>query len=601
MVTIPSKKIRAPLPSEHGQAMLVTVVALGIFLLGVVAFGVDIVDLWFHRQAAQTAADAACTAGVMDMLYQAEDVGTYSWFTNQITDCSGNSSGTSAAAPCWYAAKNGYSGADYSAGVSSVALSYPTSNSNINVCSSSPGPVCVPSYLGNPFLKVNIRDRVRVFFAALVNGGKTTMDVGAQAVCAVVQVQSPIPLLVLDPHDPAASGKKNGSAFSVQGTPTVAIWGGPTQSIQVDDGDSNAVNVGGSGTVDLTLGGPPGPGTGSNFGVSGGPTTNPGVTCGTGDPNCWISPHSPISDPFASLVTPGPPLVPTGLTTGGGTVSCTATQVVNGNCQVPNGIDGCADSKNKCIEYLPGYYANGITVKGATALFEPGIYYLAGGSSGGFQAQANSCLRPSTFDYNNIGIGGVMLYLSGSGTTVNVVSNSGSKCVTDVTNFNTQTGSGILANGVKCTSGSAIPSNLPATLTGNVMLAPCTGPYGDPLEANGQTDPSGEQRGMLLFQDRSDTTLNSQVTGPSWGGAGSFLLAGTMYFHACNATGTGEDCGAPPTYWSDDFTLQGSSGSATWVLGDIVVDNLVLGGSSAITMDLNSTAAFYILKATLLQ
>jgi hypothetical protein len=51
----------------------------------------------------------------------------------------------------------------------------------------------------------------------------------------------------------------------------------------------------------------------------------------------------------------------------------------------------------------------------------------------------------------------------------------------------------------------------------------------------------------------------------------------------------------------DIFSLIGNSGSGTYVLGQIVTDNLTLGGTSGITMDLNPTAVFSILKASLLQ
>ena len=58
---------------------------------------------------------------------------------------------------------------------------------------------------------------------------------------------------------------------------------------------------------------------------------------------------------------------------------------------------------------------------------------------------------------------------------------------------------------------------------------------------------------------------------------------------------------ATPTYFSDILTMEGNSGSGTYVLGDIVVDNLTLGGTSGITMDLNPAQAAGILKATLLR
>jgi hypothetical protein len=189
----------------------------------------------------------------------------------------------------------------------------------------------------------------------------------------------------------------------------------------------------------------------------------------------------------------------------------------------------------------------------------------------------------------------VIFYFTGGGA-VNVDANSGKQCISTYP-FATAgyAGTSTLQYGVKCTSTSVIkpPGLVPATLTGNVLLGPCTGTYGDPL---GAADPDGIQRGMLLFQDRSTLSANQ-----SWGGGGSFLLAGTMYFHSCNATGTGTNCGAVGTYYNDIFTLQGGSGSTTYVLGDIIADNITLGGNSAITMDLNPAKAFTILKVALLQ
>jgi len=292
----------------------------------------------------------------------------------------------------------------------------------------------------------------------------------------------------------------------------------------------------------------------------------------------WRAPNSPINDPFAQINAPNV----------GAMASGTQTFVAQN-------VDGCPDPGG-CYEFTPGYYSSGICVgdkctlkASTTAIFQGGIY-----ATNGFTAYSNSCMRPSTVDAQ--GIGGTMFYFTGGGA-VSVDSNSGSKCPAT---FNTFSGSGMLANGIKCTSTSSVPSNLASvtSLTGNVMLAPCTGPYGDPyLAASLPVPPTlGEQRGFLFFQDRSYTTQNQ-----SWGGGGSFLLAGTMYFHSCNSSGTGVGCGATPTYYSDSFTLQGGSGSSTYMLGDIVADNVALGGNSGITMDLNTTTAFNILKASIFQ
>ena len=57
---------------EAGQAMLFVVLVLGLFLLGALCFAFDLSNMWFHRQAAQTAADAACAAGAMDILVDSQ-------------------------------------------------------------------------------------------------------------------------------------------------------------------------------------------------------------------------------------------------------------------------------------------------------------------------------------------------------------------------------------------------------------------------------------------------------------------------------------------------------------------------------------------------
>jgi hypothetical protein len=102
---------------------------------------------------------------------------------------------------------------------------------------------------------------------------------------------------------------------------------------------------------------------------------------------------------------------------------------------------------------------------------------------------------------------------------------------------------------------------------------------------------------MLFFQDRAATFVNA-----SWGGGGQFLLAGTMYFRSCNADGSGTQCRAIASGgFSDTFTLQGNSGSGTFVLGEIVTDSLQLGGTSGVHMNLNPNPSFTILKVELLQ
>ncbi len=87
----------------------------------------------------------------------------------------------------------------------------------------------------------------------------------------------------------------------------------------------------------------------------------------------------------------------------------------------------------------------------------------------------------------------------------------------------------------------------------------------------------------------------------TWGGTGKFLVAGALYFHHCNTSGTGTACGAPNTYYNALFSLSGTSCSTAYVWGSIVVDHFALSGTPCITMDLNPNAAYLIMKASLIR
>ena len=115
--------------------------------------------------------------------------------------------------------------------------------------------------------------------------GNRTQAVRAFAACGVVLAKAPIPILVLDPLNPVVTPPQK--ALDIQGTPTIKIVGGPSQSIQVNSQSATAVNVGGSATINLTKGGPNF--DGSSFGTYGGPATAPGgfVTAGSGK---WMKP-----------------------------------------------------------------------------------------------------------------------------------------------------------------------------------------------------------------------------------------------------------------------------------------------------------------------
>lgn len=559
------------LSNERGQAMVFVVLALGIFLLAGVAFAVDIANLWFHRETAQNAADSACASGAMDILVASQGAATGNQgFTIGTTfDCATLSGAT----PCEYAALNGYNGQNSSPG-NQVLVSFPSSDPNV---SNTTPPLPPSSMTPYPFIRVDVVDHVQTFFSGLLSGNQT-QDVRAFAVCGGLLVEASTPILVLDPENPGKT-----AALNLQGSPNIFIYGGPKRSIQVNSGGTNAVNVGGSASINLSQGGPNL--TGSSIGVYGGPATAPGGIS-FGSTGSWEYPAAAMSDPFAMLCAPGqsgcPQINGNSAPAKPSAPAVPSDEFAKGCRSIPcsiyyhDPVHGCP-SFYGCLLYTAGYYGSGITVKNSVAVFDPGLYYVVGGLS----LQSNSTVRPSTGAGD--GSGGTIFYFSGS-STITVSSNSGNS-TTDP----------FYASSLPCSGSSTLPGNLPASaaIQGNVLIAPCTGYYGDPL---GSSDPLGLQRGMLFFQDRSASDVNA-----TWGGGGQFLLAGAIYIHHCNASGTGTGCGSPSSYYDASFSLSGNSCAGTYVLGTMVVDNLTLGGTSCITMDLNPNAAYWVMKATMVR
>ena len=586
---------------EAGQSSFLVLLVLGTFLLGALGFAVDMGNLWFHRQAAQTAADAACVAGAMDLLVDAVDAtGNQGGFSpGSGFDCAT----AKGYAPCQYAALNGYD----SVTNNDVQGSFPASV---------PGVTNPPSNLAGayPLFRIDIIDKAPTFFSQLV-GAKSSQNVRAFAVCGLQLAKSPIPIIVLHPS--------MAGSLDVSGNPIISILGGAGRSIQVNSTNACAVEsaktcgLSGSSQINLECGGPKY--TGSNLGVTGGPSTvstTSGSCPGTPIPNTfpptgkgfypgvtgnWQN-AAPINDPFAEIpaptTIPPAPTVPADLTYGASGnacevkgnkctgLACTSADIQAGNCLVSYKTHGCPDPTattppkpgHGCQLFTAGNYPNGITVQNAVGIFDPGLYY----ANGGLGLQSNSLVRPGT----GVGDGsqGTVFYLTGaaqkcSGQTglVCVGSNSGKSGVDVFTTSN-----------AACSGGPGLDPKLgvPSTLAGNVLLAPCTGTYGDP---------NGQYRGILFFADRSSGV------GGGWGGGGGFLLAGSMYFHQCNASGTGTGCGNPPADYNDQFTLQGGSGLASYVLGEIITDQLSLGGGGQINMALNPSAAYNVLKVSLLQ
>jgi Putative Flp pilus-assembly TadE/G-like len=603
---------------ESGQAMLVTLLVLAIFLIGAVAFAVDMSHLWFRRQAAQTAADAACTAGAMDLLRTQTDSITVAPYPGNVKpgqnfNCNGASP---VPVPCTYAALNGYSSSITKANAASGVL-----GDNVDVIFDGAPP---PGVSATQVMEVDITENLPTFFAGMLQG-KTTQTIRAVSKCGVNTVAAPIPLIVLDPLNPDSTT----SAMSIGGNPIVTIYGGPKQSIQVNSSDttsqgavsfSNGGGGGGSSAlIDLSQGGPKH--SGSTLGVTGLPAQPP--SCAGSKGFCygttggWSQPQAPILDPLRNLAPPGATEV-SSLTTFAGPFDSTGKDK-NGVTVFGldlDGIDGCSakSAGNNCVVFVPGNYSAGICLGNSCpgagsakyAVFREGLYYM----QGDLELDSGSCVRmsqtsmPSGTTYN--GWGGVTFYFVGN-AKLNIAANAGQPGTDcdSLQTFNTTTGlvGGPTQYGVYCDSTAGNPTNnpgnVPPTLSGNVLLAPCTAEYGD----QNYTASKGRQHGILFFQDRSATGVTS-----NYGGGGSYAMAGTMYFHSCDSTGTSAACTFPTgaysssgSYFLDTLIMGGGTGTQSYILGEIIVDNLQLQGSPSIYMDLNPSTVTNIYKAALYQ
>lgn len=534
--------------AEQGQAAVALVLILGLFLLGAVGLGVDLTNVWFHRQAAQAAADAACQAGAMDML--ASNAGLTPPASGFTLGTANNCVGQPSATMCTYAAANGYSGTGLVSGAASNSVSWTFPSSVTGVTSQGP----------NSFLKVSIAENIRTYLMSLVNASKY-ITLNVSSTCGLVQVKAAAPMLVLSP---TASG-----ALTYSGGGGVAIAGGPSRSLQVNSSSASAVSWSASGLIDLHAGGPNG--TGSDIGIVGGPSTAPtngssngynGGTTGT-----WKSNVLPLSDPYGSVPAPSLP--------------ANAPAPV----WVEYGIDGCPDKTQvyqyydsqtgksvyaSCPEYSPGLYPSGITLgSSTTAIFKPGVYYMKGSLNAGASATLRMA-KPSGYQQTD----GVMFYfLSGS---LNISGCSG--CVnSNVDNVQT--------TDLTC-DGSAPPAslNMPTSISGNVLWAQCAtnGTYWD--SANDTTDSRGApgSRGLLVFEDHANATTQTAFTG-----SGQLSFSGSIYLHSSN--------------YLDVFNLSGGTSSGTYVLGEIVADQVQLTGSGMVKLALNPAATIDESKAALLQ
>jgi hypothetical protein len=517
---------------EAGQAAISICMILGMFLLGVLGFAVDLTNIWFHRQAATAAADAACQAGAADMLATngGMSLPNKGFTPGTASDCVSSPSATM----CTYANLNGYNGSGLNSGApsNSVSWTFPSSVSGV--------PAGGGTY---SFMAVTISENVKTYLESLLTGSHY-QNINIVSTCGITLVKEAAPMVVLNP---TISG-----AFTYSGGGTLDIVGGPSRGLQVNSSSSTAISWAASGMINLSAGGPNN--SGSDAAIVGGPATVPnnGSSSGYngGTTGTWKSGILPVSDPFGNVGVPA------------SVKSLTPSTTTSGKW-VTYGTDGCPDhsgstgsSSEACLEYGPGYYPSGINppMNYITIIFLPGIYYL----NGSLTASGSNTLRmakPSGYQQTD----GLMFYFYSGSLNISGCSGCSSSGVNNVN-----------ATDLTC-DGSSPPSGLgmSSTLYGNVLYGQCTtnGTYWD--SGGDTTDSRGSpgSRGLLVFQDHANTTQ------PTFTGSGALTFSGALYFHSNS--------------YSDVLNLSGGSSSGTYVIGEIITDQVNLSGSGVIKLALN--------------
>jgi hypothetical protein len=368
--------------------------------------------------------------------------------------------------------------------------------------------------------------------------------------------------------NPTVSG-----AFTYAGGARLTIVGGPQRALQVNSTSPTAINCQPSGLIDTSLGGPKG--TGSSVGISGGPSQAPTTCYGGGfkggTTGGWTGAVLPVGDPYAGVAVPASIKLISPLSTTNG---ISVAKAANGKA----GADGCPDPSNNCVEFAPGYYPSGISTDGwHTYTFLPGVYYMggslnAGGSSSLRMATPCSPTCSAISSTNAQQTDGLMFYfLAGS---INISGCSGCS----------NSDLSVPSTALTCDGSAPLAAlSMPSMLSGNVLVGQCTanGTYWD--SGGDTTDARGTPgtRGLLFYQDHSDTTQ------PQFTGSGALTFSGALYFHSSS--------------YSDVLSLNGGTSTGTFVLGQIVADQVSLTGSGAINMALNPSASTQLLKVGMLQ
>lgn len=513
---------------QSGQAVFFFILGLTFFLLGAVGLGIDGAHLYAQYQMAQAAADAAAEAGIMS-LYDNTNLSSAPHYFDTSSSGPYTCAASAAGTPCYYAQTlNGFNSTS-----TSDTVTYEPNPSGVSISNLSSDSV--------NRLRVTVSRTVPTTLMRLLGPPATT--VSASGTAAIVNVLSPVPIIVTHPT--------MAGALNMNGNTSATICGGPQKSIQVNSSGTNPAGAAfvppSSGNVDLRKAGPADPGNctvngGGDFGTFGGPTTQPGsVLLGSGH---YLA-SSPIQDPLAGV---SPPSVPATTPPANGQ-SCSILGHCS-NCPAPQ-FAGAAPAS--CTEYLPGLYTGGLNIQNVSSgFFDPGVYYMKGG---GFSIKNSTVQMCSSCGADPNTMNGMLVYDTCS---------TAPSC----------------SPGSDSTGGFAIYTGTYAVLIGAGVTS-----------SNPTASPAAPYYGIAFFEDRNANAQTHNIGA----GNGCFSIVGTVYI--TNTLGIMQ--GDATHYQS--VLYHGTPCSSTNNVGEIIVSQLTIEGTSGLNMSLFPTPFLKIRQVALVQ
>jgi hypothetical protein len=182
---------------ESGQALVLVVVALGLFMFAALGLGIDGAQLYAHRQMAQAAADAAAQAAMMSILRGTNSTSTHPFSTSASFTCAVLPAALDLRTPCVYAQYNGFG-----TSADTVIVSFPTTVSGVTLSSGA-----------TPAVAVSVQ---RTLTAGLIRfAGVSTYTVIAKATAGILAAGGPC----------IVSLSQSGTGFSDTGAGNLTLTG----------------------------------------------------------------------------------------------------------------------------------------------------------------------------------------------------------------------------------------------------------------------------------------------------------------------------------------------------------------------------------------